>query len=103
MRDKERDELRWRETGVLHAGENLVDVVLWLGDKTECGGVRWVGTTGQELEARCTRALRDRDGTGKLDQVTSGDRELLKQWLEVVNRIINAIVGSCRRRILANQ
>jgi len=56
--------------------------------------VRRVGAASQELETRSTWALSDGNCSCKLDQVASGDRELLEEWLQVVDRIVNSGVGS---------
>ena len=86
----------WGETSVTHTREDLVDVVVGLGDEAQSGGVRRVRASREELQARCTRAVRDRDGTCELDKITSSHLEGLEEGLEVVDSIVDTVVGSCK-------
>ena len=95
VRGEEVDQVGGGEASIGHTREDLVDVVLGLGDETQRGGVGRIGTTSKELQARGTRAVRDGDGTGELDKITSGHLELLEKGLKVVDGTINTIVGSC--------
>lgn len=64
---KQVDELGRGEGSILHARENLVSGVGWLGDKSIRRGLRVVRTASQELEARATQAVGGTDGTSELD------------------------------------
>lgn len=93
MGDEQGDELLRGESCVFHAGEDLVDVVLRLGDEAKCGGVCRIGAASKELEARGAWAVRDSDGSGKLYQVSSGDRERLKERAQKVDGVVDTVVG----------
>ncbi len=93
VRDEQGNELGGAETRILHAREDLVDVVLRLGDEAERGGVRRVRATREELESGRTRAVRDTNGAGKLDQVPSRDGEFLEQWAQKINGVIDTVVS----------
>lgn len=95
MRDEEVDEVGRGEAGVTHAREDLVHVVLGLRYEAQGGGVRRVRATCEELETGSTRAVRDGDGTGELDEITGGNVERLEEGLEVVDGIVDTVVGSC--------
>lgn len=92
VRGQKTDELGGREASVFHAGEDFGDRVLGLRDETERSGVRRVRAASHELEARSTWAVGDGHSAGKLDQVTSGDGELLQKGLQVVNGIVDSVV-----------
>ncbi len=94
MGREEVDEVRGGETRVTHTREDLVHVVFGLGDEAQSGGVGRVRAACEELQARGTRAVRDGDGTGELDEIPSGDVERLEEGLEVVDGIVDTIVGS---------
>ena len=94
MGDEQCDELLRGESCVFQAGEDLVDVVLGLGDEAECGGVRRVGAASKELEAGRAWAVGYSDGTRKLDQISGRDREGMKKWAQKVDGIVDSIVRS---------
>lgn len=95
VRRQKTDELSRRETCVLKAGEDLVDRVLRLRHETWCSGARCVGAARQELKLRGTRAVGDSDCSGELHQITRRDVEHRQEGLQVVNGIIDTVVGGC--------
>ncbi len=64
-----------------------------LGTRPSAAGCVAFGRPAKNLEARSTRAVGNRHSTRKLDQVTSGDGELLKEGPQVVNGIVNTVVS----------
>lgn len=95
VRDEEVDKVGGREAGIGHTREDLVHVVLGLGDEAQGGGGGRVGATSKEFKAGSARAVRDGDGTGELDKITGGDLECLEERLQVVDGIVNTVVGGC--------
>ncbi len=80
VRCQKADELSRREASVLHTGEDHVDGVLRLRHETQGSGMCRVGATSHELKLRGTWAVGNGHCTSELDQIASGDIELLKQW-----------------------
>ena len=66
-RGEECDDLLWAEAGIAETGEDLVDGVERLRDEQfgGCGGS--LRPAEEELEAWCTRTVRESDRTGQLD------------------------------------
>lgn len=93
VRRQQTDELGGGEAGVLHAGEDFVDGILGLGDEAESGRVRCVRAASHELKARSTWAVGNTHRTGELDQVARGNGELLKKGPQVVDSIVDTVVG----------
>lgn len=60
-------DLDGRESDVRHARQDLVGRVKWLRDESVGRGLRDVGATGKELEARATNAVGYAYRTGELD------------------------------------
>lgn len=93
VRDEQVDEVDRRETGISHSAENHVDGILWLGDEAESSGHGCIWATSHELETRGTWAIRNRDRTSELNQITRRDVERLQKGLQIVDSVVNAIVG----------
>lgn len=93
VRDEEVDEVSRGEAGVTHAGEDLVNIVLGLGDEAKGGGDSRVRAAREELKTGSTRAVRDCDGTSELNEITSGDVERLEEGLQVVDGVVDTVVG----------
>ena len=96
MRGEEGDEFRGGEAGVGHASKDIVDILLWNGYEASCGWNSRVRATREELEAGCTRAVRNRNGASKLYQITCGDGEVLEERLETVDSVLDTVIGVCR-------
>jgi hypothetical protein len=94
MRSEERNDLERREVAsILEAGEDLVHVILGLGNETvdRCNG--FVGATSHELELRRARAVAKSDSTSELDKITSADGRMpSKEGDQVVDAVVNAVV-----------
>lgn len=86
------DELSRREASIVHAGENLVDAVLRLGDKTILGCESCIRTADQELEAGSTGAVGDTDGTSELDEITGSNKMLLEKGRQGVDSFVDTVV-----------
>lgn len=84
MCSKQVDELGRGEGSILHARENLVSGVGWLGDKSVRRGLRVVRTASQELEARATQAVGGTDGTSELD--ARKENLDVRRWNRVLDR-----------------
>jgi hypothetical protein len=92
---EKRDNLERREiAGVRKAGKDLVNAVLRLRYETIDGGDGVVRAAGHELEAGRARAVGQRNGTRKLDEIASADRRVLsEEGDQVVDAVVDTVVG----------
>ena len=75
------------------AGQDAVDGVERLRDGQVGGGLGSVHTAKEDVELRSTGAVGDTDGTGELDEVSSGDVVALDERPLLVDDLVDAVVG----------
>ncbi len=94
VRGEEGDDLSGGEaSGVGETRKDAVDGVERLGDGQVGGGLGGVRTAEEDVELRCTGAVRETDGTGQLDEVGGGDVVASDERGLLVDDLVTTEVG----------
>ena len=94
VRREELDDLVRVEAGIGETGEDGVDRVSRTRDEAILSRGSCVGTTDEELELGCTRAVAQTKGSSELDEIAGGDVVAREERREVVEALVGAVVLS---------